>query len=98
MNDSAEAIQTNRNLDGMTLEKQGKVEEAIILYEANIREGFEGSHPYDRLAVIYSKRKDYLNERRVLEKAIYVFKKLKRADVPVKLARYETRLMKLNEL
>jgi len=96
MSDSIEAVQTNRNLDGIALEKQGKVEEAIILYEANIRDGFEGSHPYDRLAIIYSKRNDYLNERRVLEKAISVFKKLKRADVPVKLARYEERLDKLN--
>lgn len=92
MSSDLETVQLNRNLDGIAFEKLGKTHEAILLYEANIREGFDGSHPYDRLAIIYDKRKDYVNEIRVLEKAITVFKKLHRADATIKLARYIKRL------
>ena len=39
----------------MELEKEGKIDSAILLYEENVKESFEGNHPYDRLAVIYHK-------------------------------------------
>ncbi|TFB08487.1 hypothetical protein E3V08_03800 [Candidatus Atribacteria bacterium MT.SAG.1] len=58
-----------RNLEGKELEKAGKVDEAIALYEKNIKEGFDGSHPYTRLAIIYRRRKLFDDEARVIKKA-----------------------------
>jgi len=48
-----------RNQDGMDLEKQGQIEEAIVLYQTNIAEGFTGQHPYERLRILYTKQKNY---------------------------------------
>lgn len=86
-----------RNLRGIELEKSGRVDEAILLYEANVRENCEGNHPYDRLAIIYRKRKQIDEEIRVLEKAIWVFENVVyqgRGDRPPKLARFKKRLEK----
>jgi hypothetical protein len=94
-------IQVNRNLKGIELEKVGKVDQAIILYEMNINENFEGNHPYDRLTIIYRKRKLYDDEVRVLEKAIKVFDKVVsngRQDGPPKLKRFKERLKKVRKL
>jgi hypothetical protein len=55
----------DRNLTGRKLEEQGKIEKAIVLYEANVSDQFRGTHPYDRLRIIYSKRQDYTNAARV---------------------------------
>jgi tetratricopeptide (TPR) repeat protein len=85
----------DRNLKGIEFEKLGKVAEAIELYEKNIENNFEGNHPYDRLAIIYRKNKDIINEIRVLEKAIYVFENivyLQRGDRLPKLGRFKIRL------
>jgi len=69
-------IQVDRNLKGIELEKDGNVDQAIILYERNINENFVGNHPYDRLAIIYRKRKQFDDEVRILEKAIEIFEKI----------------------
>lgn len=86
------------NLKGKELEKEGKIDEAIKLYELNIKQAFDGNHPYDRLAIIYRKQKDYDSEIRVLNHAITVFTKLlkstRRADVKPKLEKFQTRLEK----
>ncbi len=50
-----EDIMVDRNLRGVALEKAGDIEAAIALYEANVRDRFDGSHPYDRLRVLYRK-------------------------------------------
>lgn len=92
------AKQVERNLNGIELEKQGRVEEAIELYEKNVEENFEGSHPYTRLAIIYSKQKRKDDEIRVLKRAIYVFENiipnLRGYETP-KLEKYKERLRKL---
>lgn len=88
----------DRNLQGIEYEKSGNVDAAIELYEQNLLEDFEGSHPYWRLAIIYHKRKEYDNERRVLKHAIKVFEtkvSLKRADRLKKLKRFRERLSKI---
>ena len=59
----------NRNWKGIKLEKEGKIDEAIKLYEKNIYEEFYGSHPYERLAIIYRKKGLFDDEIRVLRKA-----------------------------
>jgi len=95
------SIQVDRNLTGIELEKTGKVDEAIKLYEMNINENFEGNHPYDRLAIIYRRRKQYNDEIRVLEKAIEVFDyvvSIGRQDGPPKLQRFKERLIKARKL
>ena len=87
----------DRNLKGIKLEKAGKVDKAIALYEANIREGFVGNHPYDRLAVIYRKQKRIDDEIRVLERAVEVFEgllKSPRQDIKPKLGRFREQLKK----
>lgn len=66
-------VQVSRNLSGIECEKQGDIQKAIELYEQNAAECFEGTHPYDRLAVIYRRQKLYKDEIRVLEQAINVF-------------------------
>jgi hypothetical protein len=46
-----------RNQEGIAAEKAGDLDAAITLYEANVAAHFEGSHPYDRLRIIYTKQK-----------------------------------------
>jgi tetratricopeptide (TPR) repeat protein len=93
--------QVERNLRGIELEKSGRVDEAILMYEANLRDNFEGNHPYDRLATIYRKRNEIDEEIRVLEKAIWVFQNVVdkwRGDRPPKLAKFSKRLAKAKAL
>lgn len=65
--------QTARNLRGMELERAGRVDEALALYEKNLAEGFEGDWPYGRLVAVYEKRGDLERAAEVLERAIEVF-------------------------
>ncbi|WP_434122353.1 tetratricopeptide repeat protein [Salinicoccus roseus] len=92
----------DRNLQGKKFEETGEIEKAIELYEKNIEEEFEGNHPYDRLAIIYRKRKQYREEIRVLNQAVSVFEKekikSKRQDVNPKLIRFKERLEKVKAL
>ena len=67
--------QVKRNLKGKELEKSGNTDEAIKLYEQNIKEGFIGAHPYNRLAIIYRKRSQFDDEISVLKKAIEIEEK-----------------------
>lgn len=95
INESNFNTQVERNLKGKELESQGKCEEAKELYHLNVNEGFEGNHPYDRLAIIYRKEKAYDKEIEVLEKAINVFESKvnsERADQQLKLERFKKRL------
>jgi len=93
--------QVERNLKGIELEKAGRVDEAIALYELNIEENFEGNHPYDRLATIHRKRNQIDSEIRVLEKAILVFENIvykQRSDRLPKLGKFKGRLERAKEL
>lgn len=93
--------QVDRNLKGIQLEKEGKIDEAITLYEKNIKENFIGNHPYDRLAIIYRKRKQIDDEIRVLQKAIWVFENIVyvgRGDRLPKLQKFKKRLEKAKKL
>lgn len=85
--------QAERNLIGIELEKVNKVDKAIELYELNIKEKFIGSHPYNRLAIIYRKRNQLDDEIRVLEKAILAYK-----NNGPKLTRFKERLEKVRVL
>jgi len=56
-----------RNNRGIALEKEGRVEAAIIIYELSVADAFFGTHPYDRLRILYSKRHWYEDAVRVCQ-------------------------------
>jgi tetratricopeptide (TPR) repeat protein len=56
------------------LECAGKIEEAVKVYEDLLKDRFDESGPYWRLAIIYRKQNQYDDEVRVLEKGIEVFR------------------------
>tara|TARA_R110002020_G_scaffold95895_4_gene229778 strand:+ start:175 stop:492 length:318 start_codon:yes stop_codon:yes gene_type:complete len=92
--------QVQRNLLGKQLEKDGRALDAMALYEANLSEGFEGSFPYRRLAILYRKRKLLQEEVRILKRAISVFNALVssgRSDVEPKLDEFKMNLKKAND-
>lgn len=70
--------QTRRNLDGMELERAGRPDLARELYEQNVADGFEGDFPYGRLVAMYERAGRLDEARRVLERAIEVFRASKR--------------------
>ena len=91
----------DNNINGERLEKLGKLNEAIALYEYNISQRFDGNFPYDRLAIIYRKQKKYDEEIRVLKQAIDVFThdiSEMRPDRDIKLEKFEDRLKKATNL
>lgn len=90
-----------RNLEGYNLEKKGLINNAIEFYQANVKEDFEGSYPYERLAIIYRKHKQYDNEIVILEKVIRLFEnKVSKArnDRIEKIEKFKTRLIKVMNL
>jgi len=69
-------IMVGRNNKGIEIEKKGDIESAIKLYEQNVADEFFGTHPYDRLAIIYRRRKQYDDEIRILKRKILIFEKI----------------------
>ena len=69
-------IMVDRNNKGIELEKKGDIESAIKLYEQNVADEFFGTHSYDRLAIIYRKRKQFDDEIRILKRKILIFEKI----------------------
>lgn len=74
---------------GIEQEKSSDEDGAIATYEECIKTGYPASHAYDRLLVIYRKRKDYENEKRVCLLAIDAFKTE---------TKYQDRLSKIDAL
>jgi tetratricopeptide (TPR) repeat protein len=62
----------------MELERAGRLDEALALYEQNLAEGFEGDWPYGRLVAAYEKRGELQRAAVVLERAIEVLSASKR--------------------
>jgi hypothetical protein len=48
-------VLVDRNLDGKQAEREGREADAVRLYEANVADEFMGSHPYERLLIIYGR-------------------------------------------
>lgn len=63
----------SRNNQGSELEKEGRIDEAIQLYEQNARDLVDTPFTYNRLRIIYTKRKDYQNAIRVCRVALSVY-------------------------
>lgn len=67
------AMTASLNNEGIALEKDGKEDEAIAVYEQNVARKSKARHSYDRLLVLYKKRKDKDNELRIAKVASSVF-------------------------
>jgi tetratricopeptide (TPR) repeat protein len=65
--------QTARNLEAFEAEREGRLEDAIALYERNVAESFPGDLPYGRLVAIYERAADLDAAERILRRAIAVF-------------------------
>jgi hypothetical protein len=52
-------VVVDRNLKGIEYEDAGKEAQAIKLYKANLAASYDGSHPYERLRIIYTRKKKY---------------------------------------
>jgi tetratricopeptide (TPR) repeat protein len=63
------------NFKGKDLEKEGKIDEAIKCYEENVKLCYPAMMSYDRLLVLYRKKKDYENEKRICLLTIDMCKK-----------------------
>lgn len=87
-----------RNNKGMQLEKSGDIEGAIATYEANISDTYPATHSYDRLIVLYRRKKDYNNELRVIESAIGKFSSLNCDRYTKDITRWKERMAKTMEL
>lgn len=68
-----EALTASINNEGIALEKDGNEDEAILVYEKNITRKCTARHSYDRLLVLYRKRKDVENELRIAKLANSIF-------------------------
>lgn len=58
------------NMRGQFLEKEGNIDEAVLVYERLLDKEVDTPFTYRRLAIIYSKRKEREEELRVLRAAI----------------------------
>ena len=58
------------NLDAQALEKEGKVDEALEIYEKLACEGTDTPFTYQRLAIIYRKKKNIDEEIRSIKQAL----------------------------
>jgi hypothetical protein len=56
-----------RHSEAERAEQNGDTEKAIQLYETSVAEEFVGSHPYERLASLYERRRDHEAALRVSE-------------------------------
>lgn len=65
----------NRNNEGKWHEENGNIDKAISLYEENVIEGYPATLSFERLYVLYRKRRQYQDELRVLDVAIQIFSK-----------------------
>jgi tetratricopeptide (TPR) repeat protein len=63
----------DRNEEARQAESNEDLDQAIKLYEENIKEGYADPYAFDRLMVLYRKQKKYKDELRVINRAIKVF-------------------------
>jgi tetratricopeptide (TPR) repeat protein len=61
------------NQSGTMAEANGDIDQAIKVYEKNIKKEIADSFPFDRLMIIYRKQKRYKDELRVINRGIEVF-------------------------
>lgn len=75
-----DSVMFQRNEQGRDLEKQGRPDEAIILYNENADDLFEGVFPYERLRIIYTQKKDYGRAIRACEAYLLMLDTIRGAE------------------
>ncbi|MDI9549781.1 MAG: hypothetical protein QM346_19480 [Chloroflexota bacterium] len=85
-------VLVERNNLGSELERRGEIDQAIQLYEANIADCFNGTHPYERLRILYTRQGRYSDAVRVCES---YFRMLDILDKPCALPKMQHHLDKL---
>ena len=83
------------NNKGKQLEEDGDVEGAIAVYEECMKLRYAAFYSYQRLMVLYHRRKDYENEKRVIKIAIEVFERENKC--PNDVAKWKARLERLEK-
>lgn len=58
---------------GIAKEKDGDIDGAIEAYEENMKIGVKASFAYDRLRILYKKRKDFVNMERAIRRKCEVY-------------------------
>lgn len=66
----SESQELKINIDGMALEKAGRIDEAIALYEYGVANETSTPGTYERLLTLYWKAKRHDDERRICELAV----------------------------
>lgn len=74
-----EDVIVDKNIKAKELEAESKIDEAIQIYESNIADFVDTPAPYDRLRIIYTKRKQYAEAIRVCESFIEMCKRSSQA-------------------
>ena len=72
--DKRESVIVAKNLLGKIYEEISQINDAEKLYKENIEEGFDGTHPYMRLAIIYKNQNRIEEELEILKRAIDFFR------------------------
>lgn len=67
-----------RNNQAIDLEKAGNVQAAIDLCELNLADEFDGSYPPERLRVIYTRQKNYIDALRVCKTYLSILDRIER--------------------
>lgn len=57
--DTLGAVFSKRISQAALLEREGEIDKAIRIYQKVADDLFDGSYPYERLRILYSKRKEY---------------------------------------
>ncbi|OGO04622.1 MAG: hypothetical protein A2Y91_06395 [Chloroflexi bacterium RBG_13_54_8] len=79
----------DRNFEAYELERRGNIKKAITLYELNVHDEVDTPFPYERLAAIYGKSKQFDDEVRILEKAAQVFPEDEKLRIQLEKAKAE---------
>ena len=90
--DQIELVMVERNNIGTEMEKQGRIDHAILLYEKNVHDEFDGSLPYNRLRIIYTRQKRYAEALRICETYIALLKRLGHPDAGADFNRHRDKL------
>ncbi len=75
---------------GIECEKEKSIDDAIMYYEKAIHTEYPATHAYERLMVIYRKKKLYKEELRVIELALKVFNKENQRRINTLIEKYPT--------
>ena len=79
----------DRNFEAYELERRGNIRKAIMLYELNVDDEVDMPFPYERLAAIYGKCRQFDDEVRILEKAAKTFPEDEKLRIQLEKAKAE---------